>query len=127
MRFLDEDTFIQSKPGSKMRRLPAEDGEEDIDLEEEEEEDELDEIERAIRTLNSKSAVKKKSQGAGAEPSFKTDSFVTVEGLQVNKWNGKGGDIFSFQDHPSPARRRGKRTGPPRKVRPEKPKQRAKK
>lgn len=85
MRLLDEDTFGgQSRTDRKSKRKSAADSDNDFD-EEDDDDDELDEIERAVRALNRKSAAearrKKAKDGTMTHgPTFKTDSFVIVEG-----------------------------------------------
>ena len=85
MRLLDDDTYGQSKPGSsKQRRKPADSSEEEDDFESEEEDEEMDEIQKAIRRMNRKTATAKRAKKSGdkEEPMFRVDSFVSLEGFE---------------------------------------------
>lgn len=61
MRLLDEDTFIQSKPGTSRNRSDEEFDEED---------EEMDDVERAIRLLNKKAEQTRKNKKEVEPPVF---------------------------------------------------------
>ncbi|KAL7076005.1 hypothetical protein ACQ4LE_004263 [Meloidogyne hapla] len=71
MRLLDEDTFIQSKPGTSRNRSDEEFDEED---------EEMDDVERAIRLLNKKAEQTRKNKKEVEPPVFKSDGFVVIQG-----------------------------------------------